>query len=101
RSHRSVVSLLIFALASAAHAQTAAVPDSGPTNKGAARAFAPTARSSWQAQLGEDLRRQEYWFQPVPGEEGVWSAPSRAHELRCRVSREGPEVFPRKQTARG
>ncbi len=42
---------------------------------------------SWLAQVTGDIRRMEYRFQPT--EDGAWSAPSRAHDLRSRIDEGG------------
>ncbi|MFN0243774.1 MAG: integrin alpha [Planctomycetota bacterium] len=52
-------------------------------------------RSSWFAEVSDELRRGEYRFSPVHDEDGVWSAPNRAHAFRSRVSATGLEVTPR------
>ena len=57
--------------------------------------------SSWYAQVSEGIRQGEYAFHPVAQEPGVWSATNRSHALRCRVSRQGLEVFPRAANADG
>ncbi len=101
RFHWSVVGFLVVALASAAYPQTAVLPGRRSTSSGASRASLAPASSTWQTRIGEDLRQQEYHFQQVPGEEGVWSAPNRSHELRCRVSCEGLTIFPRRTSADG
>lgn len=55
----------------------------------------------WQARISADVVRSECAFRAVANEPGVWSAPNRSQDLRCRVSREGLEVFPRATNADG
>ncbi len=50
---------------------------------------------TWSAHVSGVLARQEYHFAPARGADAVWSAPSRAHGFRSRVSAEGVEVVPR------
>lgn len=47
------------------------------------------------------MERAEYHFNPVRGEDEVWSAPNRAQEFRSRLSTRGLEVFPRTTGADG
>jgi hypothetical protein len=81
----STLSLLAFLSASIASAGTP------PVSQG----------SDWHASLAERIRSAEYAFQPVDGEEGVWSAPNRSQELRSRVGASGVEVFSRSTGADG
>lgn len=83
RSRIPLAALLTLSLVgSSAHARQGSVPWS---KDGSA------APSRWS----EPLRRAEHHYRPVPGSNGVWSAPNRAQELRSRVSADGLEVFPR------
>jgi hypothetical protein len=66
-------------------------------------AFAAEARSDegsdWQGNVSEEIRREEYSFQPVAGERETWSAPNRSQGFRTRISSQGVEVFPRETSA--
>jgi hypothetical protein len=55
--------------------------------------------TSWFADVSAELRRAEYQFSAAHDEDGVWSAPNRAHDFRTRVSADGIEVVPRSADA--
>jgi hypothetical protein len=52
-------------------------------------------RSAWSAHASRVLAQQEYHFAPVRGADCFWSAPSRAHGFRSRISASGIEIVPR------
>ncbi|MFO0984254.1 MAG: integrin alpha [Planctomycetota bacterium] len=70
-----------------------------------AQSHPPLAReietTPWFARVSEEVRREEYQFRARADEHGVWLAPNRSQDFRCRVSREGLEVFPRQTRADG
>jgi hypothetical protein len=52
-------------------------------------------RSGWFAEVSERIQRDEYRYSPVDGAANTWSAPSRAQDLRSRISANGIELTTR------
>jgi hypothetical protein len=71
-------------------------PDAGgPDATGSPTAGAPPA--DWTSAVGREIRESEYRFSAR--EDGAWSAPNRAHDLRTRIAPAGIEVTSRTRGA--